>query len=95
MVASLSYLKHFPLNQIKIDQSFARDVMTDPEDAAIIDAIISIAHSLNMEVIAEGVETEEQLDFLRARNCHAIQGYYIGHPLPVIEMSRFLESFTP
>lgn len=80
--SSLSYLKRFPITSIKIDQSFVRDIHTDPDDAAIVSAIIAMAHGLNMKTIAEGVETQDQLLFLRSRRCTAMQGYYFSKPLP-------------
>ena len=79
--SSLSYLKQFKVDKLKIDRSFIRDIGTDPDDAAITAAIISMAKSLNLEVIAEGVETEEQLSFLRLHHCDQIQGYYLSKPL--------------
>lgn len=80
--SSLSYIKRFPIDRIKIDQSFVRDVIEDKEDAAIVDAIIYIAHKLGMEVVAEGVETVEQLNFLREHRCSDIQGYFVSRPVP-------------
>ncbi|WP_305044821.1 putative bifunctional diguanylate cyclase/phosphodiesterase [Geoalkalibacter sp.] len=89
--SSLSYLKLFPLNRIKIDRSFVRDVDSDADDAAIVSAIIAMAHSLGMEVIAEGVETENHLEFLRQRRCNEVQGYYYSKPLPVADVAAFLD----
>ncbi|GAB4561993.1 MAG: hypothetical protein Tsb0017_20000 [Geothermobacteraceae bacterium] len=79
--SSLSYLKHFPINRVKIDRSFVKDLETDADSAAIVAAIIAMAHSLGLEVIAEGVETQPQLDFLRNQGCEQIQGYLFGKPM--------------
>ncbi len=86
--SSLNYLKRFPIDRLKIDQSFVRDVTTDPDDAAIASAIIAMAHSLELTVVAEGVETEPQLAFLRGQNCDEMQGYLVSRP---VAPERFLE----
>jgi diguanylate cyclase (GGDEF)-like protein len=79
--SSLSYLKHFSMDRLKIDQSFVHEISTNPDDAAIAEAIIAMGHSLNLKVIAEGVELKGQLEFLRSRNCDEIQGYLLSRPL--------------
>ena len=80
--SSLTYLKRLPLDQLKIDQSFVRELLTHPNDAAIARTIVTLGHSLHMEVIAEGVESAEQHDFLAAMGCDTFQGYYFGRPGP-------------
>jgi diguanylate cyclase (GGDEF)-like protein len=89
--SSLSYLKLMPLDQLKIDQTFVRDVLTDPNDASIAKTIIALADSLNLNVIAEGVETAEQRDFLAEAGCHAYQGYFFSRPLPIEKFNEFAQ----
>ena len=90
--SSLSYLKRFSLDRLKIDQSFIRDIATDPEDAAITRSVIALGHSLNLRVIAEGVETEQQLNFLREHDCDEMQGHYFSKALSADDFASLLQS---
>jgi EAL domain-containing protein (putative c-di-GMP-specific phosphodiesterase class I) len=88
--SSLSYLKQFRVNKLKIDRSFIRDIAIDSDDAAITTAIISLAKSLNLKVVAEGVENEAQMSFLRKHHCDEIQGYYFSKPITAVEVADTL-----
>jgi diguanylate cyclase (GGDEF)-like protein/PAS domain S-box-containing protein len=90
--SSLAYLQRFPIDKLKIDIAFVRDITTNPNDAAIALAIISMAHSLKLRVIAEGVESRPQLEYLRRNRCDEIQGYYFSRPLPAGEMGQLVET---
>ncbi len=93
--SSLSHLQRFPLNMLKIDQSFARDLTHNAANASITRAIISLAHSMNLSVLAEGVETEKQLELLRQQECDQVQGHLFGPPMPAEELERLLASAVP
>src|SRR5438309_7397093 len=80
--SSLSYLKHLPIDTVKLDRSFVSGATTDPKDAALVKAIVTLAHNLNLQVIAEGIETDEQHEFLRLLGCDEGQGYLLGRPAP-------------
>jgi predicted signal transduction protein with EAL and GGDEF domain len=88
--SSLSYLKQLPLDQIKIDQSFVRDIITDPNDAVMVKTIIDLAKNFHLHVIAEGVENEAQLDFLKSHGCEAYQGYLFSRPITIGELELLL-----
>jgi len=93
--SSLSYLKHFPLNRLKIDRSFVKDLSIDSDDATIIEAIIALAHGLRLNVVAEGVETEDQLEFMRAKECDEVQGFLIAQPMTAKDFIQFSQDYNP
>ena len=88
--SSLAYLKRLPIDKLKIDQTFVRDLPDDEEDAGITKAVIALAKSLNLKIIAEGVETKKQKDFLVENGCRNIQGYYYSKPVPADELHTIL-----
>jgi EAL domain-containing protein (putative c-di-GMP-specific phosphodiesterase class I) len=89
--SSLEYLKRFPADRIKIDQTFVRNIGVDPDDEAIVRATINMAHNLNRAVVAEGVETEDHLRFLRAHHCEELQGFLFCRPLPATSFENLLQ----
>jgi diguanylate cyclase (GGDEF)-like protein len=93
--SSLSYLSKFPIDSLKIDQSFVRQITTAPDEITIVTAIISMGRSLKLRVVAEGVETQEELAFLQARDCDEAQGYYFSRPVPPEQFAKLLESGIP
>ena len=90
--SSLAYLKRFKVNKLKIDQSFVRDIASDPDDRAIVATIISLAQHLGFTTIAEGVETRQQLDYLRQQGCEGVQGYFLSRPVPAVELEAFVRA---
>jgi diguanylate cyclase (GGDEF)-like protein/PAS domain S-box-containing protein len=90
--SSLSYLKRFPVNRLKVDRSFVKDIATDPDSAAIVRTIIALGHNLNLKVVAEGVETEEQIAFLAANACDELQGYYFSKPVSGWRFRKLLQA---
>lgn len=93
--SALAYLKKFPVNILKIDRSFIQDLPEDRDDAILVEAILSVAESLNLKVVAEGVETPEQIAFLRERGCQYLQGYYFSKPVPDSDFVNFLRDWKP
>jgi diguanylate cyclase (GGDEF)-like protein/PAS domain S-box-containing protein len=89
--STLAYVKHFPVDRLKIDQCFVRDVATNPSDAAIVRAIVSLGHSLDLEIVAEGVETVQQSTMLRAEGCDEVQGFYFGGPMSAEDLIAFVQ----
>ena len=88
--SSMAYLKRFPIDRVKIDRTFVRDIPGNGDDEAITTAIIAMAHGLGLSVVAEGVETEQQLQFLRAAQCDIMQGFYFARPMPADQITAFL-----
>jgi EAL domain-containing protein (putative c-di-GMP-specific phosphodiesterase class I) len=93
--SSLNYLKRFPIDRVKLDRSFVRDVVANPEDAAIVRAVISMAHTLRLVVVAEGVENEDQLAFLRQHRCDEMQGYLFSPPVAPEDFRQLLTRRQP
>jgi EAL domain-containing protein (putative c-di-GMP-specific phosphodiesterase class I) len=88
--SSLSYLQAFPFDKIKIDRAFVMNLGRNPQSAAIVRAVIDLGHGLEMSIVAEGVETQEQLVFLADEGCDAVQGYFLGRPLPIGQYPRLV-----
>ena len=93
--SSINYLRHFPIRRLKIDRSFVRDLTTDADASALTEAIIAMAHRLRVEVVGEGVESEEQADFLRNSGCDELQGYLFSQAIEADEFVRFLRLTKP
>jgi len=92
--SSLSYLRQFPIDRLKIDQSFIRNALNNPDDAAIARTIIGLGRSLNLKIIAEGVETKEHESFLVEEGCDEVQGYRYSRPIPDYQMKEFIRQYT-
>jgi EAL domain-containing protein (putative c-di-GMP-specific phosphodiesterase class I) len=93
--SSLSYLRKFPIDTLKIDQSFVRQITTAPDQTTIVTAVISMGRSLKLRVVAEGVETQGELGFLQDHKCDEAQGYYFGRPMPAENFAKLLETGIP
>ncbi|MBT4838434.1 MAG: EAL domain-containing protein, partial [Methylococcales bacterium] len=95
--SSLSYLRKLPLDQLKIDQSFVHDITTDKSDAMIVETIISMGHHLGLDVIAEGVESDQEIQFLHENGCNSYQGYFCSKPIPANEFEQLIiaQNITP
>jgi EAL domain-containing protein (putative c-di-GMP-specific phosphodiesterase class I) len=89
--SSLNYLKRFPIDTLKIDRSFVEDLPDRFEDAAIVRAVLELARGLDLRVVAEGVETKAQLDFLQGHECREVQGFYFAEPMPANELREFMQ----
>ena len=92
--SSLSYLRQFPIDRLKIDQSFIRNALQNPDDAAIARTIVALGHSLNLKVIAEGVETKDHEQFLIAQSCDEVQGFRYSKPVPQDKFMEFITSYN-
>jgi len=90
----LSYLRQFPIDRLKIDQSFIRNALNNPDDAAIARTIVRLGHSLNLKVIAEGVEAKEHEAFLREEMCDEVQGFLYSRPIPIDQFTEFLSEYN-
>jgi EAL domain-containing protein (putative c-di-GMP-specific phosphodiesterase class I) len=88
--SSLGYLRRFPLDSIKIDRSFVTDLAEEPDDATIVRTVIAMAHALDLEVVAEGVETSEQLAFLAAEHCDRVQGFFFSQAIPAASLRAYI-----
>jgi len=91
LYSSLSHLKRLPIDELKIDKSFVFDIEDDPQNALLIKTIIKIAHQFDLEVVAEGVESKEQLDFLKSEHCNIYQGYYYSKPIPLDQLKKLIQ----
>ena len=91
--SSLSYLKHLPINTLKIDRTFIMDILSDDYDKNIVNTVITMAHGMDLKVIAEGVETQQQFDLLNEMGCDEIQGYLLSRPVPADEITELLKKF--